>query len=172
MTDKKAMDEMKTIETVTRVEFDSFKGQVQESFKVLHEDILSQGRRIEELFRARQLNWPLVLSIIALVGAAAGFGIKNLVETAAVTTDVRATSLSIDDFRERIRGMESDIRALATEQESQNRWMADTHNLHIQMLDREMRAFCTEDRNHKLIFPDMDYWPLGQIGRAVPGEGN
>jgi hypothetical protein len=165
------MDEMKNNGAVTRVEFDLFKGQVQESFKALHEDILAQGRRIEELFRARQLNWPLVLSVIALVGAAAGFGIKNLVETAAVTTNVHNNNAAIDDFRERIKGMESNFRALAIEQESQNKWMSDVHNLQTQMLDREMRAFCTEDRNHKLIFPDMDYWPLNQIGREVHGEG-
>lgn len=66
-----------------------------------------------------------------------------------------ALDSAIAEHRSRLRGVEKAIE----EQEMQHRWIADVFNLQIQRLEREGKL------------PPSDYWPLGQIGKAVDAAG-
>lgn len=71
-----------------------------------------------------------------------------------------ALDSAVSDLRSRLRALEKAIE----EQEMQHRWMADVTNLRDQELERLLRL------KHPEV-PASDYWPLGEIGRAVGASG-
>lgn len=123
------------------------------------------GGRIEELFRAKQVSWPLIIGVLGLALTVLGFGIKNLADVATVGRAAESHGQSIDDFRSRIRGIEANAHAVMVENETQNRWMADVVNLQDQYLETLIRT------KHPDL-PARSYWPMGQIGQANPINGN
>lgn len=120
--------------------------------------------RIEELFRAKQVSWPLILGIAGLALTVLGFGIKNLSDVSALASQSASSAASVSDFRERIRALEANTHAIVVENETQNRWMADVANLQDQYLEALIRA-------HHPSVPARTYWPMSQIGMANPVNG-
>jgi hypothetical protein len=168
-----------SVRYVTHDEFQSGLGDMGARFEraltALREDLKAdrtqQDSEIRELVRSRQISWPLVVSIISLLGTlgmagvAAGAASWTRGEQTARDTDAHAQT--IGDFRDRIRGLETALRGIATENESQNRWAADVENLQSDHQDRLIRTRCTVDAAHPLLIPPPVYQPLSQIGRAT-----
>lgn len=143
--------------------------------------------KIDELFRAKQVSWPLILSFAAFAMGGVGFAIKSMVETSVVkaqsdstaalvtkhdtaisamgsmlaTTSEKASANAeaIAEMRERVRATEANLRAVQIENETQNRWAADVINLHADHLYAMVRV-------HHPDIPPPTYWPLGSIGDA------
>lgn len=154
---------------VTRLEFDHAITRLSEAIKAQGESfaaaINKSDARIEELFRSRQWNWPLVLSVVALLGAGLGFGIKNLVEVAAMASAVDSNTIAVDEFRERVRGLESTSRAMQIEEETQHKWIADATNMQSQLIHLMMQI-------HHPETPPISYWPMTGIGKAAEIDGS
>lgn len=137
---------------VTRREFEDFASTVRG-------DIATLSSELKDLVRAKQVNWPLVVGVLALAGTLIGVAVKNLVESAATSSQVGTHADSISDFRERIRATESQLRGLQIEEETQHRWLADSLNQSVQYLSNLSKVHHPED-------PPLAYWPLAEIGKS------
>lgn len=148
---------------VPRHEFDEFKSEVRAGIAGLSD-------QIGQLVRSKQVNWTLIISIVAVLvamfGGALGFGISNLTKVAALEGATASVGLLSEELRERTRALEAQLRGITTESETQHRWMADVVGLQIQMLDLRHRTRCSVDPGHPVVHPDIDYWPLAGIGHA------
>lgn len=123
------------------------------------EELDKIASKIDELFRAKQVSWPLIVAIGGLTVTILGFGITNWARMVAVETATGAHSVTIEDFRERIRATEAHSVAMQTENETQHRWLADV--IRLEMQHREQLA--------AMKYPDWparNYWPLQGIGNA------
>lgn len=119
---------------------------------------------------ARQVTLPSVLAIIGLAGAAFGFAIKNFSDVASLAHKADDTAESVSDFRERLRSVETGTKAIAIEQETQNKWMADAVNTQIERQDLLNALFA---QGVKFDLPERGYFPLLRIGDAPsPTNGN
>lgn len=161
------------------------------------EDAITRiSNKIDEINRSKQVSWQLVVAVIALLGGAVGFGVKNLsdvstlvavatVHTSAIDdfrgriggleTDVKGNTTRItintgviDDFRERIRGLESNLQGVAIENETQHKWLADTFNQETQHLDTLMHIVAD---NPGVKLPERRYWPLNHFGEGYEMNG-
>ncbi|HEX7784832.1 MAG TPA: hypothetical protein VF653_01300 [Methylomirabilota bacterium] len=128
-------------------------------------ELANLERKIEELFKAKQFDWRIVMGALALIGGAVGFGVKNLTDIAAVKALANSHSSAIEDFRSRIRGNEVKVSAIQIENETQNRWMADVQNMEADFMLMLMRM------EHPEI-PARSYMPLGRIGEAYTPNGH
>lgn len=129
------------------------------------EELGKISSKLDELFKAKQISWPLIISVLALAMGVLGFGIKNLADVASLSSTTESNASAVGDFRERIRALEANTHAIVVENETQNRWMADVTNLQDQYLDTLLRI------QHPEI-PARSYWPMDKIGGANPTNGN
>jgi len=134
---------------------------------------------VEKLDAKAERRAPKLWEVIGiLIAAVAGIGLPTLAAFFAIVVNMADTralrtwadnhekfsaskSAELDggvgDARSRIRAVEKALE----EQEMQHRWMADVANLQDQRLEQLVRL------KHPEI-PASDYWPLSQIGKAVP----
>lgn len=129
-----------------------------------HTELNKISVKLDELFKAKQVSWPLIIAILSLALGVLGAGIKNWADLLTVKESSQNLIISNDDLRSRMRGAETEIDADRVENETQNRWMADILNSELQHLETLLRI------KHPEI-PSRDYWPLQGIGLAAPTHG-
>lgn len=123
------------------------------------EELDKISSKIDELVKAKQVSWPLILGVAGLALTVLGFGVKNLADVASVSAKADASEVFTQDARERIRALEANTHAILVENETQNRWMADVVNLQYSHLETLIRTKHPDT-------PPASYYPLGKVGGA------
>lgn len=152
--------------------------------------------KIDEINSRGRYNASTIIGILALLGAAIGFGVKNLSDvstlmvvstgntsglaelqkttaqlaTVTMTTDDRSKSNAetLSELRERTRGLEANLAAVAIENETQHKWMADVFNQEAQHTDTLLRIIAD---NPGVSLPERRYWPLNHFGEGYQLNG-
>lgn len=92
--------ELASLESRIRQDFTEFGSRMEKTLGAL-------SGLVEEQRRRREVQWPLVISIIALVAALFGFGVKNLVDVAGAKDAVVKHDSSLGDHGARIGSLEA-----------------------------------------------------------------
>lgn len=87
---------------------------------------------------------------------------------AVVARFLREWELTIGELRERTRGIEANVAAVAIENETQRQWMADVFNQEAQHNDTMFRIIAD---NPDVKLPERRYWPLNHFGEGYQLNG-
>lgn len=121
--------------------------------------------RIEELFAARRVSWPLILTVLGIALALTGSVVAMATQVSATSARAASSGVAIDEFRGRIRGLEANLNGSIIESETQHKAIADVINMQSQAIWTVLHM------KHPDV-PMPTYWPLAGIGEAPTRNGH
>lgn len=121
--------------------------------------------RIEELFAARRVSWPLILTVLGIALTLTAAVVAMATRVSATTALAVSNGAAIEEFRSRIRGLEANLNGAIIESETQHKAIADATNMQSQALWTVLHM------KHPDV-PMPTYWPLAGIGEAPTRNGH
>ena len=176
---------------ITRLEFEgglnNLRDDLKEDLNSIRRDNMAANAAlaadVKALVQARQVNWQLIVAILAVGGVLLSVGVRGLADLRGLQewrevhqqfSDTKSDSIELGIAKLEARA--SANRQALGEQETQNKWQSDVDNLRTDYESRMDGAYCipcrANDRACKEIeFPPPRYYPLAKIGEAELPNG-